>query len=115
MIAEKAGLLRNDPDAQMEFVEQLKSQRLALFPTYEDENMTYQDIAQPWRNFAFGQWGEQLDETVPLFGTLLQTNDAIENGKLLTREGLKRGVGKVTTDMQSIMMRATGGSVVRAE
>jgi len=115
MIADKAGLLRNDPDAQQEFIEQLKSQRLALFPTYEDENMTYQDIAMPWRNFAFGQWGEQLDETDPLFGTLLQTNDAIENGKLLTREGLKRGVGKVTTDMQSMIMRATGGSVVRAE
>ena len=45
---------------------------------------------------------------------MLQTNDAIENGKMLTREGLQRGIGKVTTDMQAQILRATGGSVVGA-
>ena len=115
MIAQKAGLLRNDPDAQQEFVEMLKGQRLALFPTYEDENMSYQDIAEPWRNFGYSQWGEKIDETDPMFAQMLKQNDAIENGKLLTQEGLRRGVRKVTTDLSNQMIRATGGAVVEAE
>lgn len=114
MIAEKAGILRNDPDAEIEFIEQLKGQRIALFPEYDDRNMSYQDIAEPWRNFGYSQWGQEMDETDPLFAQLLKQNDAIENGKLLTREGMKRGVQKVTTDMQSQILGATGGSVVRA-
>ena len=110
-IAAKAGELRNNPDAKIEWEQQLKSQRMARFPTYEDENMTYEDIAAPWRNFAFQQWGEQLDETDPVFNQLLLTNDAIENGKTLTLEGMKRGVKKVTTDLSSQILRATGGAV----
>jgi hypothetical protein len=114
-IATKAGDLRNNPDAEMEFIENLKGQRMAMFPTYEDRNLSYQDIAEPWRNFGYAQWGELMDETDPLFTQLLTQNDAIENGKLLTREGLKRGVRKVTTDMQAQTIGATGGAVVRAQ
>ena len=110
-IAAKAGELRNNPDAELEWEQQLKAQRMALFPTYEDENMSYEDIAAPWRNFAFQQWGEQLDETDPVFNQLLLTNDAIENGKTLTQEGMRRGVNKVTTDLSSQVLRATGGAV----
>ena len=109
-IAAKAGELRNNPDAKIEWEQQLKSQRMALFPTYEDENMTYEDIAAPWRNFAFQQWGEQLDETDPVFNQLLLTNDAIEHGKTLPLDGMKRGVKKVTTDLSSQILRATGGA-----
>ena len=110
-IAAKAGEIRNDPDAKIAFEEMLKKQRIAMYPGYEDENMSYQDIAGPWRNFGLSQWGEQIDEMDPLFNQLLQTNDAIENGKLLTREGMKRGIGKVTTDLSSQILRATGGAV----
>lgn len=110
-IAAKAGELRNDPDAKIMFEEQLKQQRLAMFPGYEDENLSYQDIATPWRNFGLSQWGEQMDEMDPMFSQMLTNNDAIENGKLLTREGMKRGVGKVTTDLSAQINRATGGSV----
>ena len=50
-----------------------------------------------------------------MFAQMLKQNDAIENGKLLTQEGLRRGVRKVTTDLSNQMIRATGGAVVEAE
>ena len=68
-------------------------------------------MAAPWRNFAFQKWGQQLDETDPVFKQLLLTDDAIENSKTLTLEGMKRGVKKVTTDLSSQILRATGGAV----
>ena len=110
-IAAKAGELRNNPDALIEWEQQLKTQRIAMFPQYEDENMSYEDIASPWRSFGYQQWGEQIDETDPVFNQMLLTNDAIENGKLLTKEGMKRGVQKVTTDLSNQILRATGGAV----
>lgn len=113
-IAKKAGELRNDPDAQTVFEQQLGKQRIAMFPGYDDESLTYEDIAAPWRNFGYQQWGEEVDETDPVFSQILRTNDAIENGKILTREGLRRGVKKVTTDIQSQVSRATGGAVERS-
>ena len=112
-IDEKAGLLRNDPDGTINFEQQLKQQRLAMFPGYEDDNLSYEDIAQPWRNFWQQKWGVEADETDPLFQQVLNTNDAVENGAMLTKEGLSRGIQKVSNDIQSKILRATGGSVVR--
>ncbi len=112
-IAEKAGELRNDPDGQINFENQLRAQRVAMFPGYEDDSLTYRDIAQPWANFWQQQWGVQADETDPLFQQVLNTNDAVQNGSDLTKEGLRRGISKVTNDIQSKITRATGGSVAR--
>ncbi len=112
-ISVKAGELRNDPDGQINFENQLRAQRVAMFPVYEDESLTYQDIAQPWLNFWQQKWGVAADETDPLFQQILNTNDAVENGASLTKEGLRRGIGKVSNDIQSKITRATGGSVAR--
>jgi hypothetical protein len=113
-ITKKAGELRNNPDAEVAFQQQLAKQRVAMFPSYEDESLSYEDIAAPWRNFGYQQWGEEVDESDPIFSQMLRQNDAIENGKLLTTEGLRRGVKKVTTDIQSQVTRATGGAVQRS-
>lgn len=98
-IARIAGTFRNDPDAQTNFVEQLKDQRLALLPEYTDRNISYQAIANTWKQFWMGQWGENPDEKDPLFLTVLRNNDIDESAKLMRREGLSRGIGKVTTDL----------------
>ena len=112
-ITDQAGLLRNNPDAELDFEESLKDQRLAMFPGYENRENSYESIASPWRNFWQQRWGVEADETDPLFQQVLTTNDAVENGAALTKEGLRRGVGKVSNDVQSKILRATGGSVVR--
>jgi hypothetical protein len=112
-IQDQAGALRNDPDARIAFEEQLKDQRVAMFPTFQDREQSYQAIAQPWANFWQQRWGVAADETDPLFQQMLTTNNAVENGAALTKEGLRRGISKVTNDVQSKIIRATGGSVAR--
>ena len=59
-VAKWAGRLRNDPDARIEFEETLRKHRLALFPGYENENLTYEDIISPVRNLATNIWGRPI-------------------------------------------------------
>lgn len=110
-VAAKAGDLRNDPDAETNFIETLKDQRVALWGAYTDRNASYQDIAQPWKNFGYAAWGQEMDETDPMFLQMLRQNDAALAGSLLNREGLKRDVGKVVNDTQQAMTDAFGGTV----
>lgn len=102
---------RVSEDAVDEFADHLRSQRLALFPQHENPNLTYEDIAGPWRNFMQNMWGQTPDETDPLFGTLIRNNDQTINAQLLRSEGLNRGVGTVTQDLQTQALRAFGGAV----
>lgn len=113
-IARWAGRLRNDPNAEIEFEETLRRQRLSLFPEYENENLTYEDIAAPWRGFMQQHWGTTPDEMDPVFTKLLRTNDAGENLKLLRNEGMERGNTQVLQDLASDTMRAFGSGVREA-
>lgn len=114
-IDEWAGILRNDPNGEQRLVEMLKNQRLAVFTNeaHADRNLSYQDIAQPWKNYGFAQWGQQMDETDPMFIEMINNNDATLNGQLLRKTGLKQGVGKVVEDANKGLVQATGGSVRR--
>lgn len=104
-IAHWAGELRNDPDAELALVETLKNQKEALFAGY-DRNATYDTIAAPWRNMASNMWGQTIDESDPLFHTIINMNDSTEAGKLLTQTGLDRGNEKVSSDVASRMSNA---------
>ncbi len=106
-----AGQLRNDPNAEQNLLDELKRQRLALYPEHENPDLAYEDIAAPWRGFVQQHWGQQADEMDPLFAKLIRQNDAAENLALLRREGLARGVGQVEQDLQSETLRAFGGQV----
>ena len=48
--AVKYGRLRDDPDYQDQLVQSLKQSRLAAFSNYTNPELTYEDIARPWRN-----------------------------------------------------------------
>ncbi len=108
-IARWAGELRNDPDAMTNLVETLKDQRQALFPEY-DRNATYDTIASPWRQFMRNAWGETPDESDPLFHSIINMNDAVEAGKVLTKEGLARGNQTVENRVSTDLMSAFGGT-----
>lgn len=112
-IDEWSGILRNDPNGEQRLVEMLKNQRMALFPEYEDRNLSYQDIAQPWKNYGFAQWGQQMDETSNMFVEMVKNNDVTLNGQLLRKKGIRQGVGKVVDDANQALLSGTGGSVRR--
>ncbi len=107
LIADWAGRLRNDPDAELDLVEELKDQKMAMFPGYGRE-ASYSTIAAPWKGFVYQSWGEQIDETDPLFTQIVNLNDAGEAGKLLTKEGLARGNDNVTNSVQMALNNSFG-------
>ncbi len=110
-----AGRIRNDPDAQTELMDMLRAQRLALFPTYENPNLTYEDIAGPWRELVGREWGEIADETDPLFAQIINLNSAVESQKLLRTEGLKRGNPTVVNNALRGLATTLGGPIRRSD
>jgi hypothetical protein len=110
-IAAKAGDFRNNPDAETNFIEELKGKRLAMFPGNDNREVSYQDLAEPWKAFGYSIWGQQMDETDPMFLEMISNNDQRLNGKLLQQEGLSRDVGKVVTDTRNAITTAFGGSI----
>lgn len=110
-IAEWAGRLRNDPDAKQELEDVLRKHRMALFPEYDNPNLTYEDIAAPWRGVVQQIWGQTADETDPLFMRIVRTNDLATAEQILRTEGLRRGVGTVVNDVMAAAVSALGGGV----
>jgi hypothetical protein len=90
-------LLRDDEEAGMDtLVNGLRQQRKALYPQYDDESLTYEDIAAPWRGFYTQQWGQEVvDERNSSFQKLIELNSTVEGAKFMRKEGMKRGVEKV--------------------
>jgi hypothetical protein len=94
-LAHWAGKFRNDPNAREEFEDVLRKQRLALYPEYDNPNLTYEDIAGPWRGLVESTWGEIPDETSSMFTKIVRMNDSDEASKLLRQVGIREGKGKV--------------------
>lgn len=114
-IASWASRFREDPDARLELTEVLRRHRLALFPEYENENLTYEDIAAPWRGVWQQEWGGVADETDPLFSRIVRANDVSEARRLLRTEGLERGNNSVAQRLLSELGPAFGGQVRSAD
>lgn len=113
-IARVAGQMRRDPQYRDKFVESLKDQRMAVLPEYGDREISYQAIANTWKQWWVGQWGQAPDESSDLWTTVLKNNDASESAKLLRKEGLAQGIDKVTQTLNQQTVRSTGGGVREA-
>lgn len=98
-----AGQLRNNPDAEQGLIKTLKQQRLALYPMYENENLSYKQIASAWEPFFSQHWGQTSERDHDLFDQVLRMNDSVEAAKLLRREGVTRGNDHVTSKLLSGM------------
>jgi hypothetical protein len=81
-----------------------------LLPEY-DKELTYEQIAQPWRAVVGDVWGERLKETDPLFFKILKMNDMAGAEQVLRKEGLKRNNSKVQQDAVNGLREAFGGQV----
>ena len=110
--AEIAGKLRDDPDYEDALISSLKQSRLAAFSNYTNPELTYEDIARPWRNLTTSVWGQTADETQGWWQEMVKTNDFAQAQTTLREKGLEQDVTQVTTDATQALQQALGqGSV----
>ena len=107
-LAEYAGIIRNAESQEIGIAaveEKLKNIRKALFSTdmYE-ENLTYEDIASPWRNYSFQFLGQRMDETSSDWINVLKTNDQEKINSILLEYGLNN-------DVETVFDKVTDGIV----
>ncbi len=107
-----ASKLRNDPDSRQELEQLLQQQRLVIFPHVTNPNLSYEDIAAPFRTLVQRVWGQQPDETDELFLQLVASNDVNTAQQKLRKEGLKRGVQQVVNDAVGAMSESFNPSGV---
>jgi len=114
-IAKWSGILRDSGEGGLggtaRLTEMLRSQRLALFPEYEDPNLTWNDISGPWKSMAYNSWGVQVDESDPFLQELVRLNDANEAQKLLRGKGFERGYDRVVNQMTEGVRTGMGQNV----
>ena len=107
-LAEYAGIIRNAESQEIGIAaveEKLKNIRKALFSTdmYE-ENLTYEDIASPWRNYSFQFLGQRMDETSSEWIDVLKANDQEKINTILLEYGLNN-------DIETVFDKVTDGIV----
>ena len=110
--AEIAGKLRDDPDYQDQLVQSLKQSRLAAFSAYTNPELTYEDIARPWRNLTTSVWGQTADETQGWWQDMVKSNDFTEAQTTLREKGLEQDVTQVTQDATKALQEALGQGTV---
>ena len=110
--AEIAGRLRDDPDYQDQLVQSLKQSRLAAFGAYTNPELTYEDIARPWRNLTTSVWGQTADETQGWWQEMVKSNDFAQAQNTLREKGLEQDVTQVTQDATQALQQALGQGTV---
>ena len=106
--AEIAGKLRNDPDYEDSLIQSLKQSRLAAFSNYTNPDLTYEDIARPWRNLTTSVWGKTADETQGWWQDMLKSNDFTKAQETLREKGLELDITQVTQDATKALQQALG-------
>jgi len=107
-----AGRLRDDPDYEDALVNSLKQSRLAAFSNYTNPELTYEDIARPWRNLTTSVWGQNADETQGWWQEMLKSNDYSTAQTTLREKGLEQNINQVSVDASQALQNALGqGSV----
>lgn len=91
-IRRHAGKLRNDPDYETILTNRLQKKRLGLFGAYTDPDMTYDDIADLWRDEWMGILGEAPDEVGDAgWLSVIRANDFERAGQMIRQHGINKG------------------------
>jgi len=114
-ISEKAGQLRNNPDALGELKSYLEQQRLAMFPNYTNPTLRYNDIVQPYKNLVNQAWGEDADETSDWFIQMVQNNNIESAYDTLREKGIELGVERVQNQALQDLEDAIGEGSVQTD
>ena len=104
--SEMAGRLRDDPDYKDTLIGSLKQSRLAAFSNYTNPELTYDDIARPWRNLTTSVWGQTADETQGWWQEMVKSNDFATAQTTLREKGLENNVTQVTQDATQALTQA---------
>ena len=107
-VASIAGRLRDDPDYEDALIQNLKQNRLAAFSNYTNPELTYEDIARPWRNLTTSVWGQTADETQGWWQEMVKSNDFAKAQETLRTKGLEQNVTQVTQDATKALQQALG-------
>ena len=106
--SEMAGRLRDDPDYKDTLIGSLKQSRLAAFSNYTNPELTYDDIARPWRNLTTSVWGQTADETQGWWQEMVKSNDFATAQTTLREKGLENNITQVTQDATQALTQALG-------
>ena len=106
--SEMAGRLRDDPDYKDTLIGSLKQSRLAAFGNYTNPELTYDDIARPWRNLTTSVWGQTADETQGWWQEMVKSNDFATAQTTLREKGLENNITQVTQDATQALTQALG-------
>ena len=106
--AEIAGRMRDDPDYKDTLIGSLKQSRLAAFGNYTNPELTYEDIARPWRNLTTSVWGQTADETQGWWQEMVKSNDFTTAQTTLREKGLENNIAQVTQDATGALTQALG-------
>ena len=108
--AEIAGRMRDDPDYKDTLIGSLKQSRLAAFSNYTNPELTYEDIARPWRNLTASVWGNSVkaDETQGWWQDMMKNNDYATAQTTLREKGLENNIAQVTQDATGALTQALG-------
>ena len=111
-----AALIRNAESEEIgasNVIDKLKGIRGTLFGDY-DENLTYNEIATPWRNYSFQLLGQRMDETDSTFVDVIKANDQKTATTMLTEWGINNNATTLLDKVTDEIGQALGaGQVVR--
>lgn len=107
-VSEIAGRLREDSEYEDALIQELKQSRLAAFSNYTNPELTYEDIARPWRNLTTSVWGQTADETQGWWQEMVKSNDFAKAQTTLREKGLEQDVTQVTQDATQALQQALG-------
>ena len=107
-VSEIAGQLRDDPEYKDSLIQNLKQNRLAAFSAYTNPELTYEDIARPWRNLTTSVWGQTADETQGWWQEMVKTNDFAKAQETLREKGIEQDITQVTQDATKALQQALG-------
>lgn len=107
-----AGRLRNGGEGEIDMlVQELRGARAAMFPGH-DENLTYEQLAAPWRGLWRAKAGQGPSEDAdPEWMRILQLNDYHAATQELNRLGLQRGWAPTAQQLIGTMGAALGSQV----
>lgn len=114
--ADYAAMIRNAESEEIgasNVIDKFKGIRGTLFGDY-DENLTYNEIATPWRNYSFQLLGQRMDETDSTFVDVIKANDQKTATTMLTEWGINNNAATLLDKVTDEIGQALGaGQVVR--
>ena len=78
-----------------------------MFPEY-DEDLTYEEIASPWRGFVQNAWGKNVDDASDVVQEVIKLNDTVKANEYLFKKGLEDNVAKPVQEALKAIGQAFG-------